>query len=136
MDAAFEAVIDACATVPRPEQEGTWITAEIAAAYVRLHRLGVAHSVEAWRDDALVAGVYGIDVDGAFAAESMFHREPDASKLALLHLIDHLRARGLDWIDVQVMSPHLARLGARAVPRRTFLELLARTRSRGLRLFA
>ena len=66
----------------------------------------------------------------------MFHREPDASKLALLHLIDHLRARGLDWIDVQVMSPHLARLGARAVPRRTFLELLARTRSRGLRLFA
>ena len=136
MDAAFEAVIGACASVPRPEQEGTWITPEIAAAYLELHRLGVAHSVEAWRNDALVAGVYGVDVDGAFAAESMFHRESDASKLVLLHLIDHLRARGLDWLDVQVMSPHLERFGARAVPRRTFLDLLARTRAGGLRLFA
>jgi leucyl/phenylalanyl-tRNA---protein transferase len=136
VDAAFEAVMAACGSVPRPEQDGTWITPEITAAYTRLHRLGVAHSVEAWRDDALVAGVYGVDVDGAFAAESMFHRETDASKLALLHLIDHLRAGGLDWIDVQVLSPHLARFGARAVPRRTFLELLARTRASGLRPFS
>ena len=136
MDAAFGAVIDACATVPRPAQDGTWITADIAAAYRRLHRLGAAHSVEAWHDGALVAGVYGVEVDGAFAAESMFHREPDASKLVLLYLVDHLRARGLDWLDVQVMSPHLARFGARDVPRRAFLELLAATRGRGLRLFS
>jgi len=135
IDAAFASVIDACASVPRPGQESTWITPPMRAAYVALHRAGIAHSVEAWRDDRLVAGVYGVDVDGAFAAESMFHRETDASKLALLHLVDHLRARGLDWLDVQVMSPHLARLGARAVPRRTFLELLAATRRRGLRLF-
>jgi leucyl/phenylalanyl-tRNA--protein transferase len=135
VDAAFPAVIRACADTPRPGQETTWITPEIASAYGRLHALGVAHSVEAWRGETLVAGVYGVDVDGAFAAESMFHREPDASKLALLHLVDVLRAGGLDWLDVQVMTPHLERLGARAIPRRDFLARLARTRARGLRPF-
>jgi leucyl/phenylalanyl-tRNA---protein transferase len=135
VDAAFPAVIRACADSPRPGQESTWITPPILAAYTRLHALGVAHSVEAWRGDALVAGVYGVDVDGAFAAESMFHRESDASKLALLHLVDVLRAGGLDWLDVQVMTPHLERLGARSIPRREFLARLARTRARGLRIF-
>jgi leucyl/phenylalanyl-tRNA--protein transferase len=135
VDADFSAVIAACATAPRPGQDGTWITPEITAAYVRLHRLGHAHSVEAWHGDTLVAGVYGVDVDGAFAAESMFHREPDASKLALLHLVDRLRAGGLAWMDVQVLTPHLERLGARAVPRAEFLRLLARTRRLGLRPF-
>ena len=136
VDRAFAAVIRACADTPRPGEPGTWITPEILAAYTRLHRRGVAHSVEAWRDDALVAGVYGVDIDGAFAAESMFRREPDASKLALLHLVEHLHAGGLDWLDVQVMTPHLERLGARNVPRAAFLALLARTRARGLRPFA
>jgi leucyl/phenylalanyl-tRNA---protein transferase len=135
VDAAFPAVIAACAESPRPGQESTWITPPILAAYTRLHALGVAHSVEAWQGDALVAGVYGVDVDGAFAAESMFHRESDASKLALLHLVDVLRAGGLDWLDVQVMTPHLERLGARSIPRREFLARLARTRARGLRIF-
>jgi leucyl/phenylalanyl-tRNA--protein transferase len=135
IDAAFPAVIDACARTPRPGPEGTWITPEIEAAYTRLHRLGAVHSVEAWRGQALVAGVYGVEVDGAFAAESMFHRESDASKLVLLHLVDHLGARGLDWLDVQVMTPHLERLGARPLPRAHFLARLARTRARGLRLF-
>jgi leucyl/phenylalanyl-tRNA---protein transferase len=135
VDAAFPAVIRACADTPRPAQESTWITPEIAAAYVRLHRLRVAHSVEAWRGERLVAGVYGVDVDGAFAAESMFHHEADASKLALLHLVDVLRAGGLEWLDVQVMTPHLERLGARPVPRGQFLARLARTRARGLRPF-
>jgi leucyl/phenylalanyl-tRNA---protein transferase len=135
VDAAFPAVIAACADAPRPDQEGTWITRGIVAAYTRLHRLGIAHSVEAWRGDALAGGVYGVEIDGAFAAESMFHREPNASKLALLRLVDHVAARGLDWIDVQVMTPHLERLGARAIPRPAFLERLARTRARGLRLF-
>jgi leucyl/phenylalanyl-tRNA--protein transferase len=135
VDAAFPRVIRRCAATPRPGQDGTWITADMVTAYGRLHRLGVAHSVEAWRGAVLVGGVYGVDVDGAFAAESMFHREPDASKLALLHLIEHLRARGLDWLDVQVMTPHLERLGARPVSRAEFLQRLARTRGRGLRLF-
>jgi leucyl/phenylalanyl-tRNA--protein transferase len=134
-DAAFPGVIRACALAPRPGQDATWITAEMVDAYVRLHRLGIAHSIEAWRGDTLVGGVYGVEVDGAFAAESMFHREPYASKLALLQLVDHVAARGLDWIDIQVMTPHLERLGARSIPRAAFLDRLAETRARGLRLF-
>ena len=130
IDADFPAVIRACATMPRPGPPGTWITPDVLTAYTRLSRLGVAHSVEAWRADRLVAGLYGVDVDGAFAAESMFHRESDAAKLVLLHLADHLHAHGVDWIDVQVLSPHLVRLGARAIPRAEFLALLAATRGR------
>jgi len=79
VDAAFDAVIEGCAGTPRPGQDGTWITPEIVVAYRRLHRLGIAHSVEAWRENALVGGIYGVDVDGAFAAESMFHREANGS---------------------------------------------------------
>jgi leucyl/phenylalanyl-tRNA--protein transferase len=135
VDAAFDAVIRACAATPRPGQDGTWITDEIESAYTRLHALGVAHSVEAWRGGALVAGVYGVAIDGAFAAESMFHREPNASKLALLHLVERLAAAGLDWMDIQVMTPHLERLGAHVVPRTQFLQRLARTRARNLSLF-
>jgi leucyl/phenylalanyl-tRNA---protein transferase len=135
IDAAFAAVIRACADTPRPGQDGTWITPQIVTAYTRLHRLGITHSVEAWNGTHLVGGVYGVEVDGAFAAESMFHHEPNASKLALLHLVDHLRQRGLDWLDIQVLTPHLARLGARAIPRDEFLGKLRRTRARGLRPF-
>lgn len=135
IDRDFAAVIDACAAAPRPGQDGTWITAEVRRAYLRLHALGHAHSVEVWEDDELVGGIYGVDVDGAFAGESMFHRRPNASKAALLHLVDHLAGRGLDWLDIQVMTPHMARLGARPVPRDEFLALLAATRARGLRLF-
>ncbi len=135
IDEAFPAVIRACAAAPRPGQGGTWITPQIVAAYTRLHRLGITHSVEAWNAQRLVGGIYGVDVDGAFAAESMFYREPNASKLALLHLIDQLRRQGLDWLDIQVLTPHLARLGATAIPRDVFLEKLRRTRARGLRLF-
>ena len=135
IDRAFRQVICACAETPRPGQQGTWITPAVIDAYVRLADLDVAHSVEAWADDALVGGVYGVDVDGAFAAESMFHRYPNASKLALLHLVEHLRARGLDWIDVQTLTPHMARLGARLAARDEFLERLASTRARRLRLF-
>ena len=134
IDTAFPEVISACAA-PRPPDYATWITADVVSAYTRLHRLGIAHSVEAWRGDALAGGVYGVDVDGAFAAESMFRREPNASKLALLHLVDHVSARGLDWIDVQVMSPHLERFGARPIPRAAFLDRLEQTRAKGLRLF-
>jgi len=136
IDAAFEDVILQCATEPRPGQDGTWITDEMIEAYVRMHALGFAHSVEAWQGERLVGGLYGVDTDGAFAAESMFYHEPYASRLALLHLVDHLRARGGAWIDIQVMTPHMERLGARVVTRREFLDLLRRTRARGLSLFA
>ena len=135
IDADFPAVLRACAGAPRPGQDGTWITPAITAAYLRLHRLGHAHSVEAWRDGRLVGGLYGVDVDGAFGGESMFHAEPNASKLGLLFLVDHLRARGLDYLDVQVMTPHLERLGAHTMPRDAFLGRLAVTRARGLALF-
>ena len=135
VDAAFAAVIRACAETPRPGPPGTWITPDVEAAYVRLHRLGIAHSVEAWAGDALAGGIYGVDVDGAFAAESMFHNRANASKLALVHLVEHLQSRGLDWMDVQVMTPHLERLGARPVARQVFLARLRRTRAAGHRLF-
>ena len=135
IDRAFPEVIRACAEMPRLGQGETWITPDIQTAYGRLHRLGIAHSVEAWRDGTLVGGVYGVDVDGAFAAESMFRHESDASKLALLHLIDHVRERGLGWIDIQVLTPHLERLGACVIPRAAFLRRLADTRARGLSLF-
>jgi leucyl/phenylalanyl-tRNA--protein transferase len=135
IDAAFPEVIRRCANTPRPGQQGTWITPAVVQAYVRLHELGIAHSAETWDGAALVGGVYGVDVDGAFAAESMFHLAPNASKLALLSLIDHLRLRGLDWIDVQTLTPHMARLGAHLVPRDEFLDRLQRTRIRRLRLF-
>jgi leucyl/phenylalanyl-tRNA--protein transferase len=135
-DTAFAEVIDACSRVPRPGQDDTWITPAMKAAYTRLHGLGIAHSVEAWDGDRLVGGLYGVEVDGAFAGESMFHRAPNASKLALLHLVDHLRDRGLDWMDIQVVTPHMKVLGAREIPRDEFLARLQATRARGLRLFS
>lgn len=135
LDRAFADVIRACASSPRPGQDGTWITPAVIEAYIRLHGLGIAHSVEAWEGDELVGGVYGVDVEGAFAAESMFYRRSNASKLCILKLIDHLAARGLDWMDVQTMTPHMERLGARLIDRETFLERLGATRARGLRLF-
>jgi leucyl/phenylalanyl-tRNA--protein transferase len=135
VDEAFPDVIRECAAVPRPGQEGTWITPEVITAYIRFHRMGFAHSIEAWDGRRLVGGVYGVDVDGAFSAESMFYRQPNASKLALWYLIDHLGALGLDWIDIQVVTPHLAQMGAKAISREQFLEKLRRTRTRNLRLF-
>jgi leucyl/phenylalanyl-tRNA--protein transferase len=135
IDRAFAEVIRLCSLVPRPGQDGTWITAEMRAAYTEFHLLGDAHSVEAWRDGQLVGGMYGVDAGGAFAGESMFHLEPNASKLALLYMVDHLKQTGLDWIDVQMLTPHLAALGAREVSRAEFLKRLAATRKRGLVLF-
>ncbi|HEX8719157.1 MAG TPA: leucyl/phenylalanyl-tRNA--protein transferase [Pyrinomonadaceae bacterium] len=135
VDRAFERVIRACASVERAHERGTWITPWMVRGYCEFHRRGRAHSVEAWEGGELVGGVYGVDAGGAFAGESMFRLRPNASKLALLFLVDHLRARGLDWLDIQVMTPHMEALGARALPREEFLSLLARTRGRGLKLF-
>jgi leucyl/phenylalanyl-tRNA---protein transferase len=136
VDAAFEQVIEHCAAVPRPGQDGTWITPELMKAYKDLHHMGYAHSVEAWDGDTLVGGVYGVEVDGYVSAESMFHAAPNASKIALLHLVDHLRKASLDWMDIQVMTPHMQALGAVVISRKRFLERLARTRARGLSPFA
>ncbi len=135
VDAAFDAVIRACASVPRREGEGTWIGPEIIRAYTRLHREGDAHSAEVWDGEEIVGGIYGIDAGGLFTGESMFHRRNDASKLALLHLIEHLRERGATWLDCQILTPHMQALGAREIPRSRFLDLLAETQARALRLF-
>lgn len=122
VDAAFAAVVDACASRPG---EGTWITPALRDAYVRLHDLGIAHSVEVVDDDGrLVGGVYGVAIGGAFMGESMFHRVSDASKVALVHLVAHLRERGFALFDAQLPTPHLASLGARSVPRAAFLQAL------------
>ncbi len=132
-DRAFEDVIRACADQPRPGQSGTWITAGMFKAYVELHRLGRAHSVEAWRlqngETKLVGGIYGVDAGGAFSAESMFYREPNASKLALLYLVDLLNEKGSEWLDIQQLTPHLAKLGAREIKRPDFLRRLSRAQS-------
>ncbi len=124
VDTAFEEVLDGCADPRRPSG---WIDQEVAAAYVRLHRLGWAHSVETWRDGRLVGGLYGVAVGGLFAGESMFHRERDASKVALVALVDLLRDEHADrrLLDVQWSTPHLASLGAVEVPRAAYLRRLA-----------
>jgi leucyl/phenylalanyl-tRNA--protein transferase len=135
IDANFGEVIRACAYTPRAGETGTWITNDIVRSYTELHRRGHVHSVEAWEGEALVGGLYGVDADGAFAGESMFYLRPNASKLALLFLIEHLGNRGLDWMDIQMSTPHMELLGAKLITRDGFLERLARTRSRGLNLF-
>ncbi|HET8551420.1 MAG TPA: leucyl/phenylalanyl-tRNA--protein transferase [Gammaproteobacteria bacterium] len=118
VDRAFADVIHACAA-PRGDQ-GTWLTDDMKQAYLRLHRVGYAHSFEAWRGGRLAGGLYGIELGRVFFGESMFSRESDASKVALVHLC----RRDYDLIDCQVESRHLARLGARPIPRRQFLERL------------
>jgi leucyl/phenylalanyl-tRNA---protein transferase len=126
-DTAFNDVVAACAA-PRVNQPegGTWITPAMRAAYVQLHRMGYAHSVEVWMDDELAGGLYGIALGAAFFGESMFSRRRDASKIALACLSRRLQVWGFALLDCQVQSEHLQRLGAIAVPRREFLELLAR----------
>jgi leucyl/phenylalanyl-tRNA--protein transferase len=135
IDAAFENVIAACAAAPRRGQRGTWITPAMRTAYIALHRRGHAHSVEAWAGDTLIAGLYGVSAAGVFAGESMFHRVDDASKLCVLHLIEHLRTRGSSWIDIQQLTPHFALLGAREIGREEFLARLAVERQAGRKLF-
>ncbi len=135
IDQNFSGVIRGCADATRPNEDGTWITVEMIRAYIEMHRAGHAHSVEAWENGELVGGMYGVDAGGAFAGESMFFTRPNASKLALLHLIEHLAARGLDWLDIQVMTPHIGTLGARVISRDAFLDKLEETLRRKLRLF-
>ncbi|MDP1805264.1 MAG: leucyl/phenylalanyl-tRNA--protein transferase [Acidimicrobiales bacterium] len=124
VDQAFDAVVAGCAD---PSRTGGWITPEIRRAYGQLHELGWAHSVEAWDDDGLAGGLYGVAIAGLFAGESMFHVRADASKVALVALVERLRADGdtRRLLDVQWRTDHLASLGAVEVPRRRYSELLA-----------
>jgi leucyl/phenylalanyl-tRNA--protein transferase len=124
VDSAFVQVMRACAEA-RPGRETTWISEELVDAYTRLHRLGFAHSVEAWRDGRLAGGLYGVTLRGLFAGESMFSRERDASKVALVHLAHRLRARGFTLLDTQFLTPHLQRLGAIEIPAAVYQQLLA-----------
>ena len=113
-----------CAETPRPGQQGTWITDDMLHAYVELHRLGFAHSVEAWDDDDLVGGLYGVSLGAAFFGESMFTRRPDASKIAFVRLVRQLDVWGITLIDAQVHTSHLERFGASHWPRERYLRAL------------
>ncbi len=123
-DAAFGRVIRCCAERERPGQDGTWITTGMVAAYERLHRLGFAHSFEAWEGSDLVGGLYGVSLGAAFFGESMFADRPDASKVAFVSAVEFLARRGVSLVDCQVRTEHLRRFGAREIPRAEFLERL------------
>jgi leucyl/phenylalanyl-tRNA--protein transferase len=135
IDRNFPAVIAACAAAFRPGQQGTWISPAMENAYTELHRAGYAHSVEVWQGAELVGGLYGVDAGGVFCGESMFHRVDNASKLGLLHLVSHLQSRGATWMDIQQLTPHLERLGAREIPRREFLTRFSAEIVAGRKLF-
>lgn len=120
VDTAFRAVMEACAA-----RDETWISDELIEVYTELHRMGFAHSVESWRDGELVGGLYGVALRGLFAGESMFSRQRDASKVALVHLVERLRAGGFTLLDTQFITPHLARFGAVEIPKSEYLLLLS-----------
>ena len=122
VDTDFRAVITACAE--REDADGNWIDGEIIESYCALHANGFAHSVETWRDGALVGGLYGVALRGAFFGESMFHHATDASKAALAALVDRLRERGYALLDTQWVTDHLVQFGAIEVPRRRYLRML------------
>jgi leucyl/phenylalanyl-tRNA--protein transferase len=125
VDRAFDDVIRACAADERdPQDPGSWINDEIVESYTALHEQGIAHSVETWLDDRLVGGLYGVALGGAFFGESMFHRETDASKVALVVLVERLRARGYVLLDTQWVTPHLEQFGAVEISRADYLRRL------------
>jgi leucyl/phenylalanyl-tRNA--protein transferase len=128
VDRAFEAVMRACAA--REDDDGTWISESIIECYVTLHRLGIAHSVETWHGDELVGGLYGVHLGGAFFGESMFHRATDASKVALVALVDRLRRRDFRLLDIQWVTPHLEQFGAIEIPQEEYLRLLKQALAR------
>ncbi|MBI3579037.1 MAG: leucyl/phenylalanyl-tRNA--protein transferase [Ignavibacteriales bacterium] len=119
LNTGFEEVMRKCG-----EREETWISEEIIQSYVELFRLGYAHSIETWKENKLVGGLYGVSIGGAFFGESMFSRERDASKVALVYLVERMKARGFELLDTQFITQHLARFGAREIPREEYLERL------------
>lgn len=125
VDTSFRRVMELCAE-PAPDRDGTWISPELIEVYTTLHQLGFAHSVETWQDGRLVGGLYGVAVRGLFAGESMFSRATDASKVALVRLIERLRRGGFVLLDTQFITSHLARFGAVEIPRREYRARLTR----------
>lgn len=123
IDSSFESVIRACA-FPRSSERDTWISEEIIDVFLRLHRLGLAHSVESWQRGELVGGLYGIAMGGAFFGESMFFFRPNASKVAFAWLVSYLRRKGYLLLDAQIMNPHLERLGAIEIPHDEYMRQL------------
>ncbi|MEP7279428.1 MAG: leucyl/phenylalanyl-tRNA--protein transferase [Bacteroidota bacterium] len=121
---AFETVISHCKTSPRRDQQGTWITNEVRAAYINLHRLGFAHSAETWLNGELVGGCYGVRLGHVFFGESMFSKEANASKFAFINYVQALQADNVQLIDCQVYTPHLESLGARMIERSSFISQL------------
>ncbi len=132
LDTAFGQVLRSCAAAPRPGQDGTWITDDMIAAYDRMFALGHAHSVEAWLDDQLVGGVYGVAMGAVFCGDSRFADAPDASKIAFVKLVHQLVRWGFELIDCQVFTDHLSRFGAEEWPRSKFLTKLATLRDRNV----
>jgi leucyl/phenylalanyl-tRNA---protein transferase len=124
LDQAFRSVMEACAA-PGPGRRDTWITQEFLEAYSQLHAQGHAHSLECWEEGKLAGGIYGVAIGGLFAGESMFHRADNASKVALFHLLCHLRQRGFSLFDIQMLTPITQRLGGKTIPRDMYLERLA-----------
>lgn len=123
-DTAFESVIGHCQQTTRKDQAGTWITNEVQAAYTKLHHLGYAHSAEAWHEGKVVGGLYGIRMGKVFFGESMFSHASNASKFAFIKYVQQLKEEGVELIDCQVYTSHLESLGARMIPRNTFLQKL------------
>lgn len=120
----FYQVIQQCQIQKRPNQEGTWILPEIKDAYVQLHKDGYAHSIECWRDQILVGGIYGVLIDGVFSGESMFHVEKNTSKLSLLYLIDWLKIKNIQWMDIQMLTPVTEAFGGKYISARDFFYRL------------
>ncbi|SDB01748.1 leucyl/phenylalanyl-tRNA--protein transferase [Desulfonatronum thiosulfatophilum] len=126
-DKAFKYVITRCATVPRPNGPGTWLVPEMRCAYIKLHEVGVAHSVEVWEGGELVGGIYGVALGRIFFGESMFHTRANASKVALIHLVQRLRRWDFQVLDCQQTTQHMLRFGAREIPRTQFMTILEET---------
>lgn len=120
----FESVIEECARIPRDGETGTWILPEMQRAYIELHRRGIAQSVEAWVDDQLVGGLYGVYINGLFSGESMFYKESGASKVCLVYLVEKLKQQGDTWIDIQMVTPVLEQFGGKYINRKKFLKRL------------
>lgn len=121
---AFSEVLDSCSSLPRNNQEGTWLNNELMDSLIDLHQSGIAHSVEVWQDDQLVGGLYGIKIGKVFCGESMFSAVSNASKFGFLHFVEKLQSEGIELIDCQVYSDHLASLGARMIDRKEFMQYL------------
>lgn len=128
LNEAFDAVLDACAAAPRPGQRGTWITKKMVKAYREFHRAGYAHSLEVWDGDELVGGLYGVYVGGLFCGESMFFHRANASKLALVKMVEFLKSAGLKWMDIQMVTPALEQFGGKYISRAAFLRRLEITK--------